>query len=83
MVCLASLGQSWLGSNTSRDGQVLNGPRRARAGEYQENAIPLYPLVPSMGQSKIKAKQMLTVGGPKISLRLAGKGKLQILRAPV
>lgn len=62
---------------------VLNGPRQARGGEYQENAIPSHPLDPSTGQSKIKAKQMLTVRGPKISLRLADKGKLQILHTPV
>lgn len=58
-------------------------PRWAGAGEFRENAIPLHPLVLSTGQSKIKAKQMLTVRGPKISLRLAGKGKLQILHTPV
>lgn len=79
MVFLASLGQNWLCSNKSSGGQVLNRPRRVRAREYQENAILLHPFIPSMGQSRIKAKQMLTVRGPKISLRLVSKGRLQIL----
>lgn len=62
-----------VGFKHRQDGQVLNGPRWARA-EYKENDILLHPLVHSTSQSKIKGKQMLTLRGQKVSLTLVWKG---------
>lgn len=47
--------QRWLGSNTSRDEQVLSGPRWARAGEYQ--GMPLFYMHLSHPQDRARLKQ--------------------------